>query len=198
MFRLPDRGSFGYFDRKKKINLIATVVSFLIVAIIFFTGVILYHNNKSVFTVIATVAVLPAAKMLIAYIMVAPYTSVSKERYEEIVALQNHHAGCDVLCDVLLASKESAMIAGMVAICDGHILMFSDSKKAVPVQTEQYVKTILQNSKYTSLKMYTEYEPFRNRIKQLMGEVSEVSAEQESKKDMMCERVAHDILVYAI
>ena len=69
-----------------------------------------------------------------------------------------------VLCDILLASKEKSMIAGMVVLCDGNILMYTDSKKANPQETENYVKEIMQNCNYTSIKQYTDFVPFKNRV----------------------------------
>ena len=79
MFRLPDKGTFAYFKNRKKVTGRLTVIGFLTVLVIFLTGVIIYHNNKSIFTVIAAVAVLPAAKMLVSYIITAGFESVSKK-----------------------------------------------------------------------------------------------------------------------
>ena len=80
MFRLPDKGTFAYFKNRKKVTGRLTAIGFLTVLVIFLTGVIIYHNNKSIFTVIAAVAVLPAAKMLVSYIITAGFESVSKEK----------------------------------------------------------------------------------------------------------------------
>ena len=85
--RLPEKGSFGYFDRKKKLTLTATIISFLIVAVIYATGIFIYHTNKSVFTVIAALSVLPAAKIFVSFLVIAGCRSLSIEQKNELCFL---------------------------------------------------------------------------------------------------------------
>ena len=195
MFRLPDKGTFAYFKNRKKVTGRLTVIGFLTVLVIFLTGVIIYHNNKSIFTVIAAVAVLPAAKMLVTYIITAGFESVSKEKYDEISGIVDSEEKGIVLCDILLASKEKSMIAGMVVLCDGNILMYTDSKKANPQETENYVKEIMQNCNYTSIKQYTDFVPFKNRV---AGTVSAIKEGEMERRKTMQERMEKNILIYTV
>lgn len=198
MFQLPDKGTFGYFDKKKKMHLILTILGFLSVLIIFLTGVITYHHNKSIFTVIAAVAVLPAAKMLVGYIILAPYYSVSKEQYEEITSLIKEQEDCRILCDILLASQEKSMIAGMTVLCAGHILMYTDSKRADAAGTEAYLKKILESCQYSSVKLYTDYKVFKKQICRLIATSVTETEDEKKRQKTMCERIAHNILIYTI
>lgn len=201
MLKLPEKGSLGYFDRKKKFTLAASVVSFLIVVIIYVAGILIYHTNKSVFTVMAAVAVLPAAKILISYIIVAPYKSFPRDRYEEIESLIGKNKEGRILCDILLASAEKSIIAGTVVIWRENVFMFSDNKKAQPGEAENYMKKILENCNYSSIKMYTDYEQFKRRIQQSAAGFAGVEESDEKSLQRlknMRERIEHNICIYTV
>ena len=77
-----EKGEYGYIDRLKKQKLILSAGSFIIVLIIFLTGIIIYHTNKSIFAVIAALSALPAAKLLTMYIAIYPYSTGDKDIYK--------------------------------------------------------------------------------------------------------------------
>ena len=166
MFQVPDKGSFGYFDKKKKKSLAASILSFAAVFIIYITGILIYHTNKSIFTVIAALAVLPAARILISYIVIAFYKSIPLKQYEEISSIMGESETNQILCDILLASEKKSILAGMIVIYNGNILMYSDNKKANPREAESYMKKILESCNYTSIKMYTDYETLKEKVQQ--------------------------------
>jgi len=162
--RLPEKGSFGYFDRKKKLTLTATIISFLIVAVIYATGIFIYHTNKSVFTVIAALSVLPAAKIFVSFLVIAGCRSLSIEQKNELCFLTEENTDCRILYDILLASEEKALIAGTIVIIKEHVLMYSDSKKAEVPAAERYIKKILKDCPPVSVKMYTDFEQMKKGI----------------------------------
>lgn len=200
MLKLPDKGSFGYFDKKKKINLTASVLSFLAVMIIYVTGILIYGNNKSIFTVIAAVSVLPAARILISYIIIAPYKSLSADRYEKLCLITGENDASRILCDILLTSEEKSMIAGTVVIYEGNILMFSENKKADPRAVENYMKKILETCNYSSVKMYTDYDQFQKKLQRCAAQQNQAEKDENSRQRLktMCERIEHTIFLYTV
>lgn len=171
--RLPEKGSFGYFDKKKKITLIATMISFLIVAAIYAAGVLIYHTNKSIFTVIAALLVLPAAKMFVSFLVIAGYHSLPKEQQNELSFLIKECENSQILYDILLASEERALIAGTIVILEEHIFMYSSSKKTDVQAVENYIKKILKDCSYASVKMYTDFEQMKKEIRDVKNTRSE-------------------------
>lgn len=163
--RLPEKGSFGYFDKKKKLTLTATIISFLIVAAIYATGILIYHTNKSIFTVIAALSVLPAAKVFVSFLVIASFHSLSKEQRNELCFLTEQNDN-QILYDILLASEEKSLIVGTIVLLKGHILMYSDSKKADVQAAESYIKRILTDGSYASVKMYTDFEQMKKGVQQ--------------------------------
>lgn len=154
MFQLPEKGNIEYLNKKKKINLMITVFSFLAVIIIYITGLIIYKNNRSVYTVIAAVAALPAAKALISYIMVAPYHSLSKEESGTVSEVVEGKEFL-VLYDLIITSEEKAMHLPLSLIYNGHLLIYSQNPKQSASELETYIKKIL-TCRFSSVKVYKE------------------------------------------
>lgn len=197
MIKFPEKGSFGYFKRKKKMNLTFSILSFAAVLIIFFTGVIIYHNNKSIFTVIATVSVLPAAKILISYLILLPYNSDTREHFLEITSVMSKQPEAVILSDILLASPEKSIIAGTIVINNGDILIYSDHKKAVPATTDAYIKKILESCNYSSVKTYTDYKTFLSHLKS-SADAAQIDESQLERVRTTTDRIERTILTYTI
>jgi len=200
--KLPEKGSFGYFDKKKKITLTATIISFLIVAAIYAAGIFIYHTNKSIFTVIAALSVLPAAKVFISFLVIAGYHSFPKELKDELCLLTAETEDCRILYDILLASEEKALLAGTVIISGGHILMYSDSKRANVQAAENYIKKILNGCPYHSVKMYTDFEQMKKNIRQNKNGQNENGQNENYGKSRQLENgyghIVETILIYTI
>jgi hypothetical protein len=202
MLKLPEKGSEGYFGQKKKINGIATAISFLLVILIYVTGIFLYHTNKSIFTVMAAVCVLPAAKAAVSYLILVSCHSATKDQCRQVQALVSDIPAASVLYDILLASEERSLMAGMIVIINGNILMFTEDKKANPAATEKYVKKLLENCNYSSVKQYLSFDTFFQRVSNLAHSENanhRAGDEKESiRMQTMCERIKKQLLIYAI
>ena len=70
-----EKGQPGYVKARKQKYLLGAVVEFAIVIAIFVTGYIQTGSRLNLLTVVAVVGCLPAAKMLVEFITMAPYKS---------------------------------------------------------------------------------------------------------------------------
>ncbi len=84
-----ERGAYGYLAQRRKKGIIL-FFSIVIGAIaILFLGLALNKwEITNIFTVAAIVMVLPATKVLIPIIVIAPFKGISKEEYEKLAALK--------------------------------------------------------------------------------------------------------------
>ena len=71
-----EKGTPGYLDYKKKVEIIRTVIYFLLVAAIFTLGYVQTKTRSNLLTVVAILGCLPAAKALVGVITRFPYASV--------------------------------------------------------------------------------------------------------------------------
>ena len=60
-----NKGEFGYLNYKKKLNAIITAIALLVIIAIFATGLLIFKSRNNYMTLVATVLVLPWAKLAV-------------------------------------------------------------------------------------------------------------------------------------
>ena len=102
------KGDRGYIEAKKKRSILLTLLMALLGIVVFLVGFFLNEmSNRNIFTVAAILFVLPGAKFLVGFIVVFPYRSVSRERYEKI---KNHTGeGMQLYTDMVITSSDKVM-----------------------------------------------------------------------------------------
>ena len=81
------KGTKGYINRQRAFELIKTLLLFAMALGIFFMGLLTLHTKKSLWSVFAVLALLPACKSLVGFIMFARFSSIKDEeysRYEDV------------------------------------------------------------------------------------------------------------------
>ena len=211
----PDKGDFGYLNYHKKRQLISALLSMLMVAVICITGIILYHSQKTIFAVMAALAALPAAKLLVGYLVIMPYTSITEPVREKLMAVRGDNAYDKILYDVVLSSKDKAMCVGVVFIKNGKVYGYTDHYRKISKKNgknngnskdskvislrdiEEHLKFIINsNCNYSAIKMYDDEAAFLKAVEaEKTGEVK-LSEDEKKKVVSMNERIAKQILLY--
>lgn len=160
-----EKGTFEYLKHKKKNNLIYTIIAFAIVFIIFFAGLLIFKTRNNYCTLVATVLVLPAAKIAVGYFVLLPHKSASKELYDQVV----HATGALTCCfDCVFSNSKKPIGTQAVVITDNCICALTNEEHADTTLFENSVKDFLKNDKLNvTVTLYKEEKPFFNRIKNL-------------------------------
>ncbi len=74
------KGKKGYLNEYKRSQLLKAGIAFAIIIAIVIAAVLIKHTTKTVIIVAAIIGVLPAAKMLVGFIVVAPFSSYDGEQ----------------------------------------------------------------------------------------------------------------------
>lgn len=82
-----EKGEFGYLKYKRSFNLLLTIIAFLIIAAVFVTGLIIFKSRNNYMTLVATVLVLPGAKIAVSYFILLPLRYVIRN-YIQALKLQ--------------------------------------------------------------------------------------------------------------
>lgn len=166
--QMMEKGEYGYIDRLKKQKLILSAGSFIIVLIIFLTGIIIYHTNKSIFAVIAALSALPAAKLLTMYIAIYPYSTGDKDIYKTLegFASKNSEYKAIIGADFILTSSEKSMSVQFAYIINGKLICYTDHKKTDIHATEAYIRKIFDEAQcqYTMIRMFNNKEKFYKQV----------------------------------
>ena len=178
-----EKGTPGYLEYKKKVEIIRTVVYFLLVAAVYLLGYSQTHTNKNLLTVVAVVGCLPACKALVGVITRLPYPSINPKRAEEVRALSPHMTS---VFDLVVTSRDKIMPIDALVISGNKVFGHQTGKKADPQYTEKHIRSILlvNDFKDVSVKMYPDYKKFLSRIEGLENIAAvekENTAEYEAK-----------------
>ena len=79
-----EKGQPGYLRVQKTRYLLWAVVEFAVVAAVFILGYVQTGKKENLFTVVAIVGCLPAAKMLVEFIPMYPHQGIEPSKYREI------------------------------------------------------------------------------------------------------------------
>lgn len=123
-----ERGEYGYLKQKKQHSLFHTLFMVAIGIVIFIVGLLLNKMEASnIFTVAAVLFVLPAAKSLVAIIVLAPYQETKKEDWERLAAYAKE--GDTLLSDAVFTSSERIMHLNQIYVTDHQIIGISLRKR---------------------------------------------------------------------
>ncbi|HAP20422.1 MAG TPA: hypothetical protein DCR27_04035, partial [Lachnospiraceae bacterium] len=114
-----DKCELGYIAKKKKISFLWLMVSVLIGVAIFLIGYFWTHTRANIFTVVAVLMVLPAAKHIVSLIILFSKKGVSKERFDKI---KEASGNAILLTEYVFTSTEKIMNLDFVLIKNGNVL----------------------------------------------------------------------------
>lgn len=170
-----EKGTCGYLDYQKNVEIIRTVVYFLIVAAVYFLGYSQTGTNKNLLTVVAIVGCLPACKALVGVIIRFPHHSLRKETAKELMEKCPH---LTVLFDLVVTSTEKIMPIDEIVVSGNQVLGYSSSQKTDLSSAEKHIRNILVQNHFqkVSVKLTDQYNTFLTRAGEL-EKVAEVETE---------------------
>lgn len=135
-----EKGQHNYIDYKKKSQLIKTGLMFFIAAAVFVLGLVLNKSDRSnIFTIVAAVLILPAAKFMVNLIIMIPYHSVEQKTYEHII---NSIEGCDkIYTDIVMTSPQKIMNLAFLVVKGNQVLGLVIRSKEKPDYIQSYLRT---------------------------------------------------------
>lgn len=137
------RGEHGYIDCQKKKRMTGTIIWAVIAAFIFILGLALNKWSKSnIFTIVSMLCVLPMAKLLVSYIVIAPYRTVEEGLYQEIMRLVKEED--TVFTDLVITSPEKIMNLDFLIIAGNDVLGLFGRKKEMAEKCSEYLKKELK------------------------------------------------------
>lgn len=183
------KGTAGYLDYKKKVEIIRTIIYFAIVAAVYFLGYSQTGTNKNLLTVVAIVGCLPACKALVGVITRLPHHSVSEEFAKDIL---EKCPNLTVLFDLVVTSTEKIMPIDVIVISGNKVFGYTSSSKVDLNYAAKHIKTILENNhfQHVGVKLMDQYKGFTARIEGLEN-IAEVEKESTTELE---QQIAHIIM----
>ena len=170
------KGKAGYLAEKKKRLGLQALAEFAVVALILIIGYVITKTRLNIFTVVAIVGCLPAARVLVEFIAMFPYKSIEGDEKGELLTRAY---------DMVITDGEHIMPVSAVAISNHKVFGYAPNPKTDPELAAAYIKQILKNTglEPSTVKVFAEYVPFLSRVEGLnsMMEISQ-SADQQLER----------------
>ena len=146
------KGEYGYLKSKKKSAITHTLLMAGIGIAIFMIGLLLNKMEvANIFTVLAFLMVLPAAKAFVSFIILIPYASISQEQKDSLAQYAKEQDV--VLYDVVFTSAEKIMHLDCIYITQHQVIGYTSRKKDNLKVIEEYLKKEL-NIRCLDFKVY--------------------------------------------
>lgn len=159
------KGDAGYLDQKKRNALLIMCASFLVIAIVFFTGFMVTKTKNNIMTVVSAVLSLPAAKFAVSYIILLPHHSITKDSYNKI---NEKFPGLITYYDLVFSNGTSPIGTQAVVVSDSLIIALTDETKADKKLFESSVKDFMEKSSHVvNVTLYTDETSFIAKAKLL-------------------------------
>lgn len=117
-----EKGNYGYIKYEKAKRTFITAIMFAIPLIIFFTGLRQTGTRKNLFTLVAILGILPAAKVAVSWIMMMMQKSGDKN------ALEETEKRCGELTrayELVISAYEGTMPLDALVICGDQVVCYS-------------------------------------------------------------------------
>ena len=154
-----EKGQPGYLRVQKTRYLLWAVVEFAVVAAVFILGYVQTGKKENLFTVVAIVGCLPAAKMLVEFITMMPYKSIEPEKYREI---EEKAPLLTKVYDLVITGNDKVMPVDVLVISDHTVCGYTGNEKTDDVKVSRYLKEMLHNNRLEKItvKVFHDYTAF--------------------------------------
>ena len=165
------KGAPGYLKNRKLRTGVAMVSGYMLVLLLFFTGIIIFADRGNLLTVAAILMMLPTGKMTVNFLMYPRKGQADTSEYESIEL-------------------------PYVAIDKAHILIYCADKKLDTAYHGRYIKDFLKRSGITTdVGFYTDLNKFRKRLTAVNTSAPSEYTEEEQKR---IDDIAHNIKILSI
>ena len=156
---------------------------------LFLIGLAVHKTRANLFTVLGILMVLPAAKRVIALVLMVPRKSVEKERFEKVQGALPESAALLTV----FTSTEKVMSLDFVIVMNKNVYGIKDGKKTDDAYVEKYLsETISAAARGYRVQLFENEEAFLKMLKR--SERKEETAEERSLQ----EKVVHDLTIIAV
>lgn len=181
------KGEPGYIKAQKVKFLIWAVAEFAIVIALVVLGYMQTGTRLNLFTVVAVVGCLPAAKMLVELITLQPHKSIEPDIYKEI---EDKAPLLTKAYDLVITGNDKVMPVDAFVISPHTVCGFTSSQKTDDVKISAYLKEMLKNNhvEKVTVKVFHDYTAFLARAEG-MNNIMTVDKPSDRKRENTIRRL---------
>lgn len=167
------RGTHEYLKKQLIFEIIKTLLLFAMALGIFFIGYFTLHTKKSLWSVIAVLAMLPACKSLVGVIMFARFKSLDSSEYN---SFKSAAGNIPLIVENVITTSQQSYYIKAIACKDNTVVGYLDCKKSSDAKTvNEHLATVLKNGghKNVTVKIFDKKDDFLKRVAQMNDNLSD-------------------------
>lgn len=166
------KGTPGYIHSQKIKRSLITSVLFAIPLGIFFIGLIETKTRLNLFTFVAILGCLPAARSAVGMIMMLMQKPIDKEVCEKI---KKKAGDLTMAYELVITAYEKNTPIEAIAVCGPHVVGYTTKADADCAYVEKHIREILKGNGYREdVKLFKDLKPFLDRIGGLAARRAEI------------------------
>lgn len=177
------KGEYLFFQKKKNMEIMKTVLMFGVSAALYLAGYITTGSNKNYLTIVAILGCLPASKSAVSMIMYLRAKGCPEKVYEVISRKFGHNVGA---YNLYFTSYDKNFDICHVFVKGMTVIGYTENAKIVESAFEEHIKTVLNRDAITgvNVKLYKDLEKYIARIEQMQNLENEKSREKDIMKTL--------------
>jgi hypothetical protein len=174
------KGVPGYFKSRKIKTGIAMVSGYLLVILLFFSGIFIFADRGNLLTVAAILMMLPTGKMTVNFLM---YPRKGKADSAEYDKMCGDYDKLTILADILITPEKKSIEFTYTAVDKAHIMIYCTDKKLDIAYHGKYIKDFLKRSDITAdVSFYTDLGKYKKRLAAVNSAASAEYTDEEKKR----------------
>lgn len=159
------KGTYGYIRRQTVFEIIKTIILFAMAFGIFLMGYLTLGTRKSLWSVFAVLALLPASKSLVGVIMLLRFRSLTPEQYDKYSSITGM---IPVIYENVLTTTGRAYYLPVICCMASTVTAYTTAGSSEINALKSHIETVLKNGGHKAVvKIYDNESDFIQRIKQM-------------------------------
>lgn len=170
------KGTFGYIRKQLVFEIVKTAVLFVMAFGIFFIGYLTLGTKKSLWSILAVLALLPACKSLVGVIMLARFRSLAEDKYR---LYSESTAGIGTLYENVLTTGDKTYYVPVLCAASGSLIAYYPGDQQDTNKLKEHLTSTLNKAGHNiTVKIYNDEGSFCERAAQMAAK----SADNDSAK----------------
>ncbi|MCR5590178.1 MAG: hypothetical protein K6F73_01465 [Lachnospiraceae bacterium] len=171
------KGTWGYIRKQRIFEIVKTVVLFAMALGIFFIGYFTLGTKKSLWSVLAVLALLPACKSAVGVIMLMRFSSLPDDVHERFV---RYTEGIPTVFENILTTSSRTFYLQVISCMAATVIAYGDIDKKDIDQVREHIEYVLKTAGHkASVKIFTDEEGFAARAAELREKLSDQGSSSE-------------------
>ncbi|MCR5302761.1 MAG: hypothetical protein K6E49_10030 [Lachnospiraceae bacterium] len=166
------KGTYGYIRKQLIFEAAKTLILFAMAVGIFLMGYLTLHTKKSLWSVLAVLALLPTCRSMVGVVMLLRYRSLSPEDHRRFCDCTG---GMNTIFENILTTNERTFFLPVICVCSKNVIAYMPSKDT-DNRLKEHIDSVLKNAGHSAnVKIYDSLDAFEKRCLEMSQKLSSES-----------------------